>query len=111
MTYRVIIQPPAEQDIRRAARWIEQRSRSISKALRWTRGIRAKVETLKTQPLRCPIAPDSEAYGEEVRQLLYGKRSSVYRILFTVRGDTIHILAVRHAAQAYLTDESFGEEE
>ena len=57
------------------------------------------------QPRRCPIDPDSEVYGEEVRVLLYGKRRGVYRVLFTIRGDTVHVLAVRHAAQQSLAEE------
>ena len=49
--------------------------------------------------------PDSEVYGEEVRVLLYGKRRGVYRVLFAIRGDTVHVLSVRHSAQRSLADE------
>jgi hypothetical protein len=37
-------------------------------------------------------------YGEEVRVLLSGKRRGVYRVLFTIRGDTVQVLTVRHSA-------------
>jgi hypothetical protein len=60
---------------------------------------------LKTSPQRCPIDPDSEVYGEQVRVLLYGKRRGVYRVLFTIRGDTVHVLTVRHSAQRSLFEE------
>ncbi len=86
MTFRVIIQPPAEQDIGNAAHWILQQSRSSAMALRWTRGIRAKIDTLKVNPLRCPIDPDSDAYGAEVRMLLFGKRRAKYRVLLCRAG-------------------------
>src|SRR5438874_1013221 len=102
MTYRVILQPQAERDIWAAARWIEEQSKSPAKALRWVRGIRAEIDTLKVSPTRCPIDPDSAVYGEEVRMLLYGKRHGKYRILFTIRGDTVRVLAVRHSAQRSL---------
>ncbi len=81
MMFRVVIQPGAERDIWVAAQWIEDQSKSSAKALRWVRGIRAKVKTLKANPKRCPVDPDSDAYGEEVRLLLYGKRNGRYRIL------------------------------
>jgi plasmid stabilization system protein ParE len=38
----------------------------------------------------------------ELRQLLYGKRRGVYRILFEVRDNNVFILRVRHSAQALL---------
>jgi hypothetical protein len=37
--------------------------------------------------------------------LLCGKRHSVYRVLFAIRGDTVHVLTVRHSAQRSLADE------
>ena len=33
MTYRVVIQPRAERDVRAAAQWIEDQSKSTAKAL------------------------------------------------------------------------------
>jgi plasmid stabilization system protein ParE len=49
------------------------------------------------------LAPENEWYeGGELRELLYGKRQGVYRILFEVRGDTVYILRVRHGAQELL---------
>ena len=105
MTYRVFIQPRAERDIWAAAQWIEDQSKSPAKALRWARGIRSKIETLKTNPKRCPIDPDSEAFGEEVRVLLYGKRHGKHRVLFAMRGDAVHVLTVRHSARQSLGEE------
>ena len=110
MTYRVIIQPRAERDIGAAAQWLEAQSRSAAKALRWVRGIRAKMETLKADPRRCPVDPDSDAFGEEVRVLLYGKRHGKYRILFAIRGDTVHVLTVRHTARRSVAEEMEREE-
>jgi plasmid stabilization system protein ParE len=105
MTYQVVIEPRAERDIRTAALGMLGRSGSRATALRWARGLRAKIATLKTVPGRCPIDPDSEVYGEEVRVLLYGKRRGVYRVLFAIRGDAVHVLTARHAAQRSLAEE------
>jgi plasmid stabilization system protein ParE len=105
MTYRVILQPRAERDIQAQAAWLLERARSPAAALRWVRGIRARIATLKASPRRCPVDPDSGAYGEEVRVLLYGKRPGIYRVLFAIRGDTVHVLTVRHSAQRSLREE------
>jgi len=110
MTYRVIIQSRAERENQEAARRILDRSRSTRTALRWARGIRSKIATLRSSPQRCPVDPDSEVYGEEVRVLLYGKRRGVRRVLFTIRGDTVHVLTVRHSAQRSLADEMADDE-
>jgi plasmid stabilization system protein ParE len=97
--YRVVIQPRAERDIEAAADWILEQSGSPAVALRWARGIRASIATLKDKPLRCPVAADSDAYGEEVRVLLHGTRRGQYRVLFAVRGDAVQVLTVRHSAR------------
>jgi plasmid stabilization system protein ParE len=110
MTYQVILQPQAERDIQRQARWIVEQSNSPSIALRWTRSIRSKISTLKASPLRCPVDADSDAYGEEVRVLLHGKRHKKFRILFVVRGDVVRILTIRHASQRSLSDEMEGDQ-
>jgi plasmid stabilization system protein ParE len=75
MTYRVIIEPRAEQEIREAARWIHAQSRSGRTTQRWVKGLRAKIATLKTHPRRCPVHPDSAYFGEEVRILPYATAS------------------------------------
>jgi plasmid stabilization system protein ParE len=103
--YRVILQPRAERDLQEAAHWIREQSKSSAIALRWVLGIRSKIASLKSNPQRCPIDPDSTAYGEVVRVMLHGKRHGKYRVLFTVRGDIVHVLTVRHSARQSLADE------
>ncbi len=105
MTYRVILQPGAEREIRDQARWIVGRSKSPAAALRWVRSIRARIDTLRSAPLRCPVDPDSDAYGEEVRVLLFGGRDRKFRILFLVRDDVVRVISVRHAARRSLAEE------
>ena len=69
------------------------------------RDIRARIETLKSNPKRCPVDPDFDAFGEEVQVPLYGKRHGKYRFLFAIRGQTVHVLAVRHSARQSLSEE------
>jgi plasmid stabilization system protein ParE len=100
MTYTVLIQPRAERDIEEAYRW--RREQAPAAANRWLTGLRQKIATLATDPARCSLADESDAFGEEVRQLLYGKRRGVYRVLFVIREDTVRVLAVRHSARGPL---------
>jgi hypothetical protein len=65
----------------------------------------SRIDTLRTNPTRCPVDTDSAAYGEEVRMLLYGKRHGKYRILFAIRADIVHVLTVRHSARQSLSEE------
>jgi plasmid stabilization system protein ParE len=65
MTYRVVIQPMAERDIRATAAWKQARSRSPSEALRWIRAIRKKIESLASNPQRFPVDFDSQVFGSE----------------------------------------------
>ena len=58
-------------------------------------------------PRRCGLARENSSFKEETRQLLYGKRHHKYRTLFTIRGDEVHVLHVRHGArQAVRRDET-----
>jgi plasmid stabilization system protein ParE len=100
MTYRVIIQPVAAGGMREAFRWIARDSPRA--AARWFDGLERAIETLAENPGRCPLAPESEFFEEEIRELFYGKRGGVYRILFTVAGDTVSVLYVRHGARDYV---------
>jgi plasmid stabilization system protein ParE len=104
MTYRIVIEPTAEREIRSAVRWKTENA-SATLAARWYNGLIQKIDTLRRHPTRCPLAPEDDKFPEEIRELLYGragKRSHKHRIIFTTRGDTVHILYVRHTARDVL---------
>jgi hypothetical protein len=69
VTYRVILQPRVEHDILASADWIRVESKSSAIAMRWVRDLCSKISSLSSKPHRCPIDPDSDAYGEEVHSL------------------------------------------
>ena len=99
MIYRVIIEPSAEQEIRESFQWIaEQATPEI--AARWLNGLIREIDTLKKMPGRCPLAVESDAFPEEIRELLYGwQNRGKYRILFTISGEAVHVLFIRHTAR------------
>ena len=97
MTYNVIVTPTADAEAMEAVAWYAERSTDV--AQRWHAGLTRAIDGLAKLPTRCPVSPvDSKALGCEVRRLLYGKRRGVYRILFSIDGDTVWILRIRHSA-------------
>ena len=76
----------------------------------WMNGLFRAIQSLDTMPLRCPLAFENEFFDEELRQLLYGKRGRVYRILFTISDNEVYVLFVRHSAQKPLSPELLHEE-
>jgi plasmid stabilization system protein ParE len=101
MTFQVEILPIAEKQIEQAYSWYRECNPEF--ADRWFRGLMNAVATLQEKPLRCPLAIENDVFSEDVRQLLYGKSKNIYRVLFAIRDTKVHILYVRHSAQAPLT--------
>lgn len=97
MAYLVELSRTAEAEVLEAFVW--KGERSASAANQWYNGLMTALASLKEHPRRCPVAPDQDAFPEEVHQLLYGKRRDVYRILFSIRGVIVYILHVRHGSQ------------
>ena len=88
--YSVVVTDPASESLDEAFSWINDQAPEA--ALEWHRGIIASFLSLESKPQRCPLAPECQEFGEEVRHLIVGR----YRILFRIRGDRVEILAVRH---------------
>jgi plasmid stabilization system protein ParE len=74
------------------------------------RSHRAAFLSLESFPERCPVAPESEFFDHDIRQLIYGKRQHTYRILFDVGGKKVRILHIRHGARGHMTGEELTEE-
>ncbi len=102
MAYRTRLTEPAEADVEIAYRYIEQHA--PERAAIWLRGLFEAIATLKEMPARCPVVPEADAVGHNVRHLLYGRRPGIYRIIFQIvdrpgkAGDVV-ILRVWHGAR------------
>lgn len=96
MVFRVKVTPKAHRDLDAIlARLIAEHAGETG--LRWFRHLQDAVHSLSKLPDRCPLAIENKAFPFEVRQLLYGRKPHVYRILFTITADTVVILHIRHA--------------
>lgn len=101
MARTVVLSPAVSADFRQITRFITQRV-SASSADRWLAAIQSTIQRLATDADQWPQADDD--LGIDLRERLHGRRPHVYRILFTIDGDTVNVLRVRHAAQDRLAE-------
>jgi plasmid stabilization system protein ParE len=74
MNYRLVVQPSALADLDEAYRWIARRSPNHADS--WFNGFVDALNSLKTMPERCELAPESRYIGVKICQMLYGKRGA-----------------------------------
>jgi plasmid stabilization system protein ParE len=98
MTYRIELSANAKADIRDATRWLREQA-SPTVVDRWLSGLNRTLKTLRSRPSSHPLAAENDKFPEEIREMLYGKRRIKYRIVFTIRGDTVVVLYIRHGAR------------
>ena len=96
--YRVIVTPSAQDDIRESHEWLVAENPAYARG--WLAGIREKILGLETLPESHALAPESDAFDREIRQLLYG-RGTPWRIFFAIDGSTVQVLHVRHGRRDY----------
>jgi len=95
MTFHVETTAEAEQDGEAILDWLLSEHAGDT-GLRWFLAMQEAIASLAEFPERCPLAPESAVFPFEVRHLLYGHSPHVYRILFTIENETVHILHIRH---------------
>lgn len=104
MIYRIIVTPSAKADIFEAAAWF--RENSLDYAERWLWELSVAMTSLTKFPERCPVAREDEAFDTEVRQCLFGRRSQVFKILFSICNKDVFVLRVRSTRQKLLTSDA-----
>ncbi len=78
-------------------------------AARWLDRFRAALRRLDTNPQRCPRAREHRKVPVELREILFGRRPNVYRVIFLIDGDTVRVLRIRRAQRRPLTRKQFDE--
>ena len=95
--WNVFVELPAQRDIAEARLWLAEREPDAAE--RWFNSIYNTIGSLEIFPERCPLAPESKPLNAEIREIFHGRRQHKYRILFTVSGNDVHVLHVRHGAR------------
>ena len=99
--YDIIFAPTAAEDLADILKWLEDEAPQAVRE--WHGSIKAQIETLKRLPKRYPLALENALWGNEpIRQLLFKGYPSKYRILFTVKGQQVQILNIRHGARQWM---------
>ncbi len=80
----------AEADVDAVLRWFHGQ-RATAAGTRWFWRLVDRLNTLERRPERCAVASESEELDIEIRELLFGKRDGVYRILFKIDNRTVLI--------------------
>ena len=83
MHFQVYVTRRAERELNFATDWYAEYAVDLGK--RWTDGVRRAIASLANNPDRCGLAHESDQFGFETRELLYGLgRKKTHRILFRI---------------------------
>ena len=95
MAFRVEISAQAERDAELILEWLLN-EKTGQAGIDWFLRLDDAFASLAKFPERCSVAPESVRFPFEVRQYLYGKKPNVYRVLFTIEENVVHVLHIRH---------------
>ncbi len=104
MLYSVNMLPAADADLRVAFRNMTEWFGG-TRATVWRNGLLKAMKLLETDPERFAEADEAGTVDIDLRCLFYDKRPHVFRVQFSIDGDTVHVHRIRHAAQDYLVED------
>lgn len=109
MTLIVVVSEQAEREIQSAYDWWAKH-RSKRQADRWYVGISKAIAELSENPERHGKSRETDSFAYEIRDLLFGiGRRATHRAVFTIRGNEVVVLTVRHTAQRDLLPKDIDE--
>ena len=103
MIYKVVVTAAAKQNLRSAYLWAAERAPHT--AALWLERFEAELQTLAHFPKRFQLAPENAFVELEIRQLIFGRRQSAHRALYTIVGDQVRILHIRRAARDWASSD------
>lgn len=93
MTYKIFIQPQAEDDLTEIADYIALDSSQT--AVQWLLKLRRKIDTLQTFPEALPRAREDASHRRDLFQLNYGN----YRVIYFLDEEVVNVVSVRHSSR------------
>ncbi len=109
MKYKVRILAKAQSDVEACHQYLAKRSPQGAAA--WFDSFAAGRDELARRADTLALAPEAEAAGYDVRQLLFKtRRGRPYRILFLIVGDEVRILRVRGPGQDFVPSDELAAE-
>jgi plasmid stabilization system protein ParE len=83
MTFRVETSAEAEDDAEAILEWLLSQGAGET-GIQWFRELEQAMQSLAEFPERCASAPEDRRFPFTVRQLRYGRKPHICRILFTI---------------------------
>ena len=103
MNLRVVITEQAEREMQSAFNWWAEH-RSKRQADRWYAGLAKAIAGLSENPEKHSQSRERDRFAYEIRDLLFGLgRRPTHRAVFTIRGEEVVVLTIRHMAQQDLS--------
>lgn len=99
--FEIVFSPQAQSDLRTAYENAAKHSRQS--AGKWLDRFEATIDSLGATPDRCPVAHENDRSEHVLRELLFGKRPHVFRVIFWIAGAQVRILRIRRASRRFLT--------
>lgn len=93
MIYTVLVTPTAAMAILEIADYIA--TDSPARAEIWQKGLEVAINSLSRMRRRFGVAPESRTLRTQLRHIPHGE----YRVIDRIRGHTVEVLTVRHAAR------------
>jgi len=108
MKYPVDLSRRARRDVDEIYDWIA--SRSPGGANRWQAALFRTLHGLETNPERKGLAPEAQEFDRPARQSFFKTaKGRIYRALFVIEENRVHILAIRGPGQPLLTAEELSD--
>lgn len=107
--FKVELTEKAAADVELVMKWFHDHQ-ATSAGRKWHETLSTALEKLERHPQRCAIAAESQILGEEIRELLIGRRRYRYRVLFQVRHNSVLILRIWHSSRDFLSAADMSEQ-
>jgi plasmid stabilization system protein ParE len=101
MMFRVILLPRAVEDLDEAICYAAKRAPMT--AARWLERFQQAIEGLAKSPLSWPLAHESKKAKLSLREMLFGRKPNVFRVVFEVVGNEVQVLRIRRGARRWLS--------
>lgn len=108
MSFRVVTTDQAEREMQSAFDWWAEH-RSKRQADRWYIGLGKAIADLSENAESHGRSRECDLFPFEIRDILFGiGRRPTHRVVFTIRGEEVVVLTVRHVAQHDLSPHDIG---
>lgn len=92
MRYQVLLHRLAREDLDRA--YLHVARHAPETAARWVSRFEQSLISLEYHPRRCSIARERGKSAEDLREFHFGKRPNVFRVVFCIEGEDVHVLRI-----------------